>query len=171
MRTKLCATLIGAVAATALATAPATAVPPVVVLDEDVDEVVTLPASDSPCGIELTLHDVYSIRVTGFLDKDGNLVRGQQQAHGTARVSSEYGEWVDRWAYSEHFDPETLTTALNGNKYNIHAGPGGVLLNDSGRLVIDLTTDEAIVINGPHEGWPYSDWSGDWDDACAAVLP
>ena len=36
---------------------------------------------------------------------------------------------------------------------------------------LDADTLEALVINGPHQGWPYSDWSGDWDAACAALAP
>ncbi len=171
MRTRLLTTLAGAAAATALVSAPAAAEPPLVVQDEDIDQVITLPASDSPCGIELTVHDVFSVRVTVFFDEDGDFARAQTHVHGTARVSSEHGEWVDRWAYTDQFDPESATVTRNGNVYNVHAGSGGVRLNDSGRLVIDDTTGEAIVINGPHEGWPYWDWSGDWDDACAAVLP
>jgi len=171
MNSRLWTTLAGAVVATGVVVSPAAAAQPEVILDELVDEVTVLSGDDSPCGFDVTLHDEFTVKITGFFDRDGNLLKGRQHAHGTATASTEHGEWVDRWAYNEYFDPESFTATLHGNVYNIHAGAGGVLLNDSGRLVIDQATGEALEINGPHEGWPYGDWTGDWDAACAALAP
>ena len=166
MRGKLIAALSGAVLATVLVASPAAAAKHVVVVDEDFDDTFVVPAEDSVCGVEETIHDVGSFKVTEYFDNDGNFVRAKVRAMGTTHVSTEFGEVVDRWSWSGTFDPETVTFTQAGNVFNVHAGAGGVLVNDSGRIVIDEVTGEALVINGPHQAW-----FGEFDDACAVLAP
>ena len=166
MLAKLIAALSGVALATVVIAAPAAAAPPVVVLQEDFDNTFISPAEFDPCGVETTVHQVGSVKITDYLDNDGNFVRGRIHVMGTTYVTSEFGQVVDRWVWNGTFDPETLTDTQVGNIFNVHAGPGGVLVNDSGRIVIDVTNGEAITINGPHQAW-----FGEFDDACAVLAP
>jgi len=166
MRGKLIAGLSGAMLAAMLVASPAAAAKPVVVVDEDFENTFVSPAEESVCGVEETIHEVGSVKITDYFDNDGNFVRGKIHVMGTTHISTEFGELVDRWSWNGFFDPETLTDTQVGNIFNVHAGPGGVLVNDSGRLVIDVTTGEALVINGPHQAW-----FGEFDDACAVLAP
>ena len=166
MRGKLMVALTGAVLATVLIASPAAAAKPVVVFEADFDDTFVVPAEEFICGVEATIHEVGSVKVTDYFDKDGNFVRGHVRVRGTTHVTTEFGEVVDRWSWNGFFDPETLTDTQVGNIFNVHAGPGGVLVNDSGRIVIDVTTGQANVINGPHQAW-----FGDFDDACAVLAP
>ena len=166
MRGKLIAGLSGAMLAAVLVASPAVAAKPVVVVDEDFDDMFVLSVEESTCGVEETVHEVGSAKTTHYFDKDGNFVRGNIHMMGTTTVTTEFGEVVDRWSWNGFFDPATLTLTQVGNVFNVHAGPGGVLVNDSGRLVIDVTTGEALVINGPHQAW-----FGEFDDACAVLAP
>ena len=107
-----------------------------------------------------------SFKVTLFFDRDGTLAAVHEHVMATTTVTSAYGQTVDRWVQNNRFDPDDLTVAITGNPWNAHGGAGGVLINDSGRLVIDVTTDEAIVVNGPHQAW-----FGDFGGACSVLAP
>lgn len=131
---------------------PAAAAKPEVVEDFTSDETFTIAAQDSPCGVEMTVHQVATWRVTMFFDNDGNLVRGQAQAHGTNTATSAHGQLWERWAVSAKFDPAAGTLTFSGNSFNIHGSDGGILANGSGRWVEDLETGQLItVLAGPHE--------------------
>lgn len=166
MRKRLLATLVGATTATVLVASPASAAKPQVVESETYEVTVTVPAAEDPCGVESEVTEVGKVRITEYFDKDGEFARAHVQRNATTTVTTEYGQVVDRWAWSGWFDAETITFTQSGNKYNAHnpGGGGGVLVNDSGRIVIDETTGEALVINGPHEAW-----FGEFDDACAVL--
>ncbi len=75
---------------------------------------------------------------------------------------------TDRWAGKTviDLDPETgevIRQTDTGNLWNVHAGAGGVLVNDSGRVVFD-SEGVPIIVNGPHQPL-----FGEFDDACAAL--
>ena len=74
---------------------------------------------------------------------------------------------VDRWSFNGFFDPETLTETQVGNIYNVHAGPGGVLVNDSGRTIVVDSTGEILFNAGPLEAFE-RDLT---DDICAQLEP
>lgn len=146
---------------------PASAAKPVVVENFREHNEGSIPADENPCGIDLDFISDVSVRITDFFDRDGNFIRGTIHVRGTDRTISAHGELVDRWTWNGTFDPETLTETQTGNVWNLHDGNGGpVLVNDSGRIVIDVTNGEALVINGPHDAW-----FGDFDGVCEILLP
>jgi hypothetical protein len=166
MRKRFLATLVGAATATVLIASPASAAQPQVVENATFDDTFTVPAAEDRCGVDTEVHEVGSSKVTEYFDNDGNFTKAHVKVNATTTVTSQYGQIVDRWAWSGWFDAENLTFTQSGNVYNAHngAGGGGVLVNDSGRIVIDDTTGEALVINGPHQAW-----FDDFDDACAVL--
>ena len=165
MRAKLIPTLFGAVIATWLVASPASAAPPAVVYEEDFDNTWFVP-DDPVCGVDITIHEVGTGKVTEFYDNDGDVTRVRVHSMGTTTRTTDFGQVVDRWSVNHTFDPETLTETTVGNVFNTHAGAGGVLVNDSGRLVIDVITGDELAVNGPHEAW-----FGEFDDACAVLAP
>jgi hypothetical protein len=144
----------------------ASAAEPVVIVEEDFENTFFSPAEQDPCGVDTTVHEVGSVKITEFYDNDGNLNRARTKVMATTTVTTDFGQLVDRWSQNTTFDPETLTDTVTGNVFNTHAGAGGVLVNDSGRIVIDVRTGEALVVNGPHQAW-----FGEFDDACAVLAP
>lgn len=163
---KLIAALSGTVIATGLVVSPVSAAPPGVVFEDDFENTFLVPAEDAVCGVDTTVHEVGSVKITEFYDNDGNLIRGRLKVMATTTVTTDFGHIVDRWSQNTTFDPETMTDTVVGNVFNTHAGSGGVLVNDSGRIVIDLTTGEELVVNGPHQAW-----FGEFDDACKVLAP
>lgn len=159
-------TLVAAFTATLAGWSPTTAsaAPPVVVEEGEFDNTFEVTADQFECDVDVVVHESGFIRVTEFRDSDGNLTKFHSHINATTRVTSEHGTIVDRWVENVTFDAVDLTRTFTGNIYNVHAGAGGVLVNDSGRLVFDDTTGEPIVINGPHEAF-----AGDFADACAAL--
>jgi hypothetical protein len=167
MRRKLITTAAAVGAMLGLGVGPATAAPPSTFIDETFDEEFVEPAESNPCGVEATIHERGSVRVTDYFDEDGNFVRGMAHVRGTTTVTTAYGQTIDRWSFTEHFDPESLTVMQAGNIFNVHPSDGGrILVNDSGRIVIDVTTGEALEINGPHDAW-----EGDFDALCEVIGP
>ena len=166
MRTNVLAVVAGTVSALALVAGHVAAAPPVVVDEGTFDDTFEVPADEFFCDVDVTVNEVGSFRVTDFYDRDGNFVRGRVHVMGTLTVTSAYGQAVDRWAQNDTFDPEDLTVTFTGNPWNTHAGAGGVLVNDSGRIVVDVTTGEAVVVNGPHQAF-----FGDFDALCEVLEP
>ena len=166
VRGKLIAALCGAIVTAGLMVSPASAAPPAVVVEEEFENTFFLPAGQEPCGVDTVVHEVGSAKITEFYDNDGDTIRSRRKAMGTTTITTEFGQIVDRWSETAVLDPETGTLTVTGNPFNVHAGAGGVLVNDSGRIVIDLSTGETLVVNGPHQ-W----WFGDFDDACAVLAP
>lgn len=167
LQARLAATTVGAVTIMAMAAGPAAAAPPVVVLDETFEDNYSVPAEEDPCGVDTDVTLVEHVRITEFLDKDGNVRSAQVHVHGTTTTTSAHGELVDRWALTERFDLEAGTVATTGNVWNVHPASGGrVLINDSGRVVMDLETGEPISIRGPHDTL-----EGNFEAACAILNP
>lgn len=159
-------TLVAAVTAALAGWSPTTAsaATPVVVEEGEFDNTFAVPADQFECDVDVVVHIAGIFRVTEFLDRDGKLSRVRSHTNATTRITSEHGTIVDRWVENVTFDAGDLTRTFTGNIYNVHSGAGGILVNDSGRLVFDETTGEPIIVNGPHQGF-----AGDFADACAAL--
>ncbi len=165
--------LAATVGATALMATPAAADQPVVVEDftDSVDFVI--PAEFSACDFDVRLQEEVSVRVTVFFDQDGETRQLKAHVNGTTHWSNPEGGVVltDRWVRNDFVElppgatPETpaLSVAVVGNPWNVHGGAGGVLVNDSGRIVFD-ENGEPVAINGPHEAF-----FNEFDDFCAAL--
>lgn len=171
-------TTIGVLAATAgvaaMSATPASADKPLVVEDftDSVDFVI--PAEFGPCDFDIRLQEEVSVKVTLFFDSDGETRQAKVHVNGTSYWSLPEGDVVvtEHWVTNEFVElppgatPETdpLSVTLVGNPWNAHAGAGGILVNDSGRIVFDENGD-LVVVNGPHEAF-----FGEFDDFCAALL-
>lgn len=160
------ASLVGAAAAVVLAAGPAAAAPPVVEEEGAFSTTSTVPAEDFPCGVEATFHEDMTFRFTAFLDRAGEVVRRTGHIGGTTTVTTAYGEITNRWRENAKLDPEAGTIAWSGNSFNIHGGPGGVLVNKSGRWVVDAETDAPLFVAGPDE-----DPEADPTALCAVLAP
>lgn len=145
--------------------ATALAVPPEVVAQGEDTFSAVIPAGEV-CPFEVQIDETSRFKVTEYYNQDGSLKRVHVQVRGTTVWSSADGEAWENWAWNGVFDPEALTFTQTGNIFNIHAGAGGIRVNDKGRIVIDDTTGEAIVINGPHQAF-----EGDFSGLCDALAP
>jgi hypothetical protein len=94
-------------------------------------------AAGELCPFEIVLRETVRARITIWSDEGGEMTRGRIHIRGTTHVSSDHGAATNRWVENIEFDPATGTEARTGNSFNVHAGPGGVLVNDSGRIVAD----------------------------------
>lgn len=143
---------------------PATAfgAEPEVFGDGEFDESFTIPAGEW-CAFEIDGHVTGRFQDKGYFNDDGSLNRVHQKTRGTTHLTGPGGTAVDRWATNSVFDLEAWTLTKNGNDSNTHAGSGGVLVNDSGNIVIDIT-GEVLRINGPHEAF-----FGEYDALCEAI--
>lgn len=125
--------------ATALAGASASAAAPEI---EDIEfEGNELFGAGELYPFEVVLQETVRARITVWSDKDGEISKSRIHIQGTTHVSSEHGTAVNRWVENLQLDPATMTEARTGNSFNVHAGPGGVLVNDSGRVVVDVNGD------------------------------
>lgn len=149
--------------------APASAAKPVVFEEEDFDFTETFPAGEA-CDFDVEVRDTGSFIGKFFFDNQGDAIRLSYHARGTSYVSKVGGDVVatDRWAARTVYDLEPATDDFirqtdTGNTWNVHAGAGGVLVNDSGRVVYD-SDGVPIFIKGPHEGL-----FEEFGDLCAAL--
>ena len=159
MRAKLIAGLSGLVLITVLIATPAGAAKPVV----NEGEFENTDVNDE-CGFDITVHDTFRFRETLRFDGD-ELVRAQLHIQGTTSITSEWGEAFDRWAWNGTFDPDTGLATERGNVFNIHAGAGGILVNESGRKIIDTSTGEFVFKSGPEFQ------ESDLANICVALAP
>jgi hypothetical protein len=104
----------------------------------------------------------------GFFDKDGNLSRATIQLNGTTTLTSEYGELFDRWAWAGTYDAETDTFTERGNQFNVHAGAGGILVNDSGLIRFTFVEDEFVLLRVARPRDSFPDGPG---DPCGVLFP
>ena len=160
------ATIIGGTLA-AVTPLQASASPPVVVQDERIEDEFVV---DGLCEEgAFTVRISVKVRETMFFDKDGNFVKATIHVNGTDIVTGDGGELFDRYAWNGTFDPATGIFFERGNQWNVHAGAGGILVNDSG--LIKFTFDEngefVLLRNaGPLDTFP--DGPG---DPCGILFP
>ncbi len=133
-----------------------------------------IPADSGPCDFDLRIQEEGSFKVTVFFDKNGETRQAKIHTNGTTRwgLPDEDAVVTDRWVDNTFLElapgstPGTppLGATTVGNPWNAHAGAGGVLVNDSGRIVFDGDGD-VVSVSGPHEAF-----FGEFDDFCAAIL-
>lgn len=116
------------------------------------------------CPFEVVLQGTVRARITVWSDKDGEFSKSRIHIQGTTHVSSDHGTAVNRWVENIQLDPSTMTEARTGNSFNVHAGPGGVLVNDSGRVVVDINGD-IISAAGPRAT------DDEFAELCARLAP
>ena len=131
---------------------PALAAKPVVVVDEDWSNDLTIPGGPG-CGFDVDLDESGHTRITEFFNNDGDFVSAHVQVHGTTEWSGPGGTATEHWAWNGIFDAEANTFTQNGNVWNLHMGAGGVILHDVGQITFDDATGEVISIRGPHDVW------------------
>jgi len=103
-----------------------------------------------------------------FFDKDGNLSKATFQINETTTLTSAFGETFDRWAWAGTYDPKTDSYTERGNQWNVHAGAGGILVNDSGLIQFTFVEGEFTLLRaaGPRDAYP--DGPG---DPCGILFP
>ena len=142
-----------------LGVSPAAAAKPLVFEDERFDDTFIIPAGEI-CDFDVQLRSQVKVRTTVFFDRDGQTRQAVVHVNGTESWSLPGGEVVlfDRWtnnvtillAPGSDENTPPLGIRESGNPWNLHAGPGGVLINDSGHLEFDENF-EPVVIRGPHD--------------------
>ncbi len=171
-------TTIGVLVATAGVAAtmatPAAADKPLVFDEGQFSEDFVIPAEFGPCDFDVRLQEEGSFKVTVFFDNDGETRQAKIHTNGTSRwgLPGEDAVVTEHWVNNTFLelapgsDENTppLGVAVVGNPWNAHAGAGGILVNDSGRIVFDENGD-LVSVSGPHEAF-----FGEFDDFCAAIL-
>jgi hypothetical protein len=120
--------------------AAALAAPPEVVVDETFSDTFLNGEVSAACVFDVWTMDTSSTKVTLF-SKDGSVnhegihVRGATEWMGPSGATA----W-EHWAWSGKYFPESDTFTQSGNVFNIHAGAGGVLVNDKGKIVFRART-------------------------------
>lgn len=107
------------------------------------------------CGVdELTTHLSGVQRVTEFSDKDGALVEVHVNVTATAEVTGD-GELLawDNYGFMVVFDLTEGTETDLGSPFNTHVHGEGVVINDSGRIVLSLEDGSLLEVRGPHEAF------------------
>jgi hypothetical protein len=153
---------------------PASAAKPFVLEEGEFSDDFVIPAEFGPCDFDLRLQEEGSFKVTVFFDKDGETRQAKIHANGTSHwgLPGEDAVVTEHWLNNAFLElapgstPETppLGETVVGNPWNAHAGAGGVIVNDSGRIVFDENGD-VVSVSGPHEAF-----FGEFDDFCAAIL-
>lgn len=137
--------------------AMAAAAPPERLAQVEYDETTLLEAGGDYCDFDIERRDVGGYTEKAFFDNAGRPVRVTYHERGTSYFSLPGGEVqvVDQFSDYQvlEIDPETnlrLSDTRTGNKSSIHGGPGGILVNSSGRIVLDAD-GMPIVENGPKQ--------------------
>ena len=154
---------------------PALADKPLVFEQGEFDVTFVIPGGVGVCDFAIQGREMGSFVTTVFFDKDGETRSAKNHANGTTYWSLPDGDTVavDRWVNNTFFElapgsgPETppLSQTTVGNPWNVHGGAGGVLVNDSGRVVFDGNGD-IVSVNGPHQAL-----FGDFGDLCDFLAP
>jgi hypothetical protein len=152
---------------------PAFAGKPLVFEQGEFDETFVIPGGVGFCDFDVQGRDTGSFKTTVFFDRDGETRLAKNHANGTTYWSLPDGDVVavDRWVNNSFFElapgsgPETppLSQTTVGNPWNVHGGAGGVLVNDSGRVVFD-GDGNIVSVNGPHQAL-----FGEFGDLCDAL--
>jgi len=148
------AILIGLVPAAALATPPVT---------ESGGDAFSGPDAymTAECGFDVSLAVEYTYTMRTFFDKDGAPVRLRFHESGETLWTSDNGEAWENYTVNTSVDLVDGTETFIGNVWNLHAGAGGIRVNDSGRIVLG---GSEVIVNGPHQAW-----DGDFAGLCEAL--
>lgn len=161
------------VGATAIMASAANADRPLVFDEGEFDDTFVVPGGVGVCDFPVQFRNTGSFKTTVYFDSDGETRAVKSHVNGTSYYSLPGGDVVvvDRWVVntflelppgSDENTPPLSRTDV-GNAWNAHAGGGGVLVNDSGRIEFDANF-EVVSISGPHESF-----FGEFDDFCAAL--
>ena len=153
----------------------ASADPPIVWEDEFVEELPFgyLDADGEwvwVCGFPVFGENTIAEKITTYLNKDGSLRRARLHLSGSTLWTNESGDEVwENWAWTGTYDPDTETFTQTGILWNAHMGAGGILVHDSGRVVLDVSAGPDVpgtplVVNGPHQAL-----EGDFSGLCGAL--
>ena len=129
------------------------------------------PTLSGYCGFEVMTEGSESVRITEFYDKTGDFAKATVHVNGSARYWTDHGEATENFALNIKFFPDGSQVTI-GNVWNVHDSTGGLLIQDSGRVVFDAMGD-ITTVNGPHEelfAFFEVDASG-VQDFCAALAP
>jgi hypothetical protein len=143
----------------------ATAAPPSFDVNVDQGSASGSYAAGEFCDVAVDWTDTWKATFKGRFDSDGTFVEGTVHGHDAATWTSEHGEVFKRRAWAGTYDPATDLFTVRGNQQNLHAGAGGVFVNDSGRTIVVDSTGELRFNAGPLEGFD-RDLT---DDICAQL--
>lgn len=124
-------------------------------------------AAGEYCEVAIDWTDTWKVTFRTRFDSDGDFVEDKVHGHDATTWTSEYGEVFKRRAWAGTYDPATDIFTVRGNQMNLHAGAGGVFVNDSGRTVVVDSTGELLFNAGPLEGFE-RDLT---EDICAQLEP
>lgn len=152
---------------------PAFADKPFVFAEGEFDDTFVIPGGVGVCDFDVQGRATGTFKVTVYFDSDGETRLAKDHTRGTTYWSLPGSDVaaVDRWVNTTFLelapgsDENTppLGVTVVGNPWNVHLGAGGVLVNDSGRVV--FAADESIVaVNGPHQAL-----FGEFSDLCDAL--
>lgn len=147
----------GVIAATA---APVSADKPLLFEEGEFEDTFVIPGGVGLCDFPVQNSNRGTFRTTVYFDRDGETRLARSHVNGTSDWSLPGGDVVvsENWVVNVSFElapgsgPGTppLSETVVGNPWNAHAGAGGVLVNDSGRVVFD-GDGNIVSVSGPHE--------------------
>lgn len=143
-----------AVVALVMVPTAAAAGPPEVVFEETFEWGPELDAGLSDfCGFDVWVQGSDRVKTTVFFDKDGAERLVRTKINGEQHFWTDHGTTAfDRWGFSVMEDLVAENVSVNGNVWNVHAGGGGILVNDSGKIVFEFSTGD-VIIHGPHDAF------------------
>lgn len=147
--------------------ATASAAPPSFTVDVEEGSESGSYAAGEFCDVPVDWTDTWKVTSKARFDRDGTFVKATVHGHDAATWTSEYGEVFKRRAWAGTYDPATDLFTVRGNQQNLHAGAGGVFVNDSGRTIVVDSTGEILFNAGPLEAFE-RDLT---DDICAQLEP
>ncbi len=117
------------------------------------------------CGFDVYITETVDVKETHFFDKNGQLRKIRVHVMGDTLWSGPAGEAFEHWVVNVSIDPIAGTETVAGNRWNAHGGGGGILINGSGRVVIEFESGE-MTVRGPSD-----DLDGNFTAFCAALAP
>jgi hypothetical protein len=163
------ASAVGALVVAGLAVASAAASQPVVVEKNVTFTRVFSELTDCQAyGYSFTFTARYTIRRsdTLYYDRDGNLVREVRQVHFVGTDTNDENGTSLRDTGERHIvlDFVNDTFSESGVLRHVTVPGSGIVLHESGRLILSLSDDSVIFMAGPHQLF-----SGDQAEFCAAL--
>ncbi|HSJ33864.1 MAG TPA: hypothetical protein VLB85_02310 [Acidimicrobiia bacterium] len=114
--------------------------------------------------VAVTLEESVRIRVTEFVDSEGELRAVTIRILGRTTWSAADHQIESTGGSNIALDFLNGTEKVTGNPCNGHVPGERIVINDSGRIVFDLETGDLHAVNGPHEAF-----FGDFDDFCGVL--